>query len=202
VRTRLETRSSAWGPVVSELSGVVTERRRLVGETGALHAKRNAANQEMSSLAKSGDREACTARRDAVQPLADHMTALEVELGKIESALEEHLLSIPNLPHEGAPIGKSEDDNRVVRTWGKKPEFEFEAKPHYELADGLLDFDRASKLSGARFSVLWGAAARLERSLGQLMLNVHTEQHGYTEVAVPTLVRAQALRGTGQLPKF
>ncbi len=202
VRTRLETRSSTWGPIISELSGLVADRRRLVGETGDLHAKRNAANKEMSALAKGGDKEAFAARRDELKVLADQIKELDVELGKIESALEEHLLSIPNLPHEGAPVGSSEDDNRVVRTWGKKPEFEFEAKPHYELADGLLDFDRASKLSGARFSVLWGAAARLERALGQLMLNVHTEQHGYTEVAVPTLVRAQALRGTGQLPKF
>ncbi len=202
VRTRLETRSSTWGPIISELSGLVADRRRLVGETGDLHAKRNAANKEMSALAKGGDKEAFAARRDELKVLADQIKELDVELGKIESALEEQLLSIPNLPHEGAPVGQSEDDNRVVRTWGKKPEFEFEAKPHYELADGLLDFDRASKLSGARFSVLWGAAARLERALGQLMLNVHTEQHGYTEVAVPTLVRAQALRGTGQLPKF
>lgn len=202
VRARLETRSSSWGPIVSELSSLAADRRRLVGQTEELAAKRNAANKEMSALAKGGDKEAFAARRDELKTLADQIKVLETELGGIESELSERLMSIPNVPHEEAPIGASEDDNRVVRTWGKKPELDFEAKPHYELANGLLDFDRASKLSGARFSVLWGAAARMERALGQFMLNVHTQQHGYTEVAVPYLVRAQALRGTSQLPKF
>lgn len=202
VRARLETRSSSWGPIVSELSSLAADRRRLVGQTEELAAKRNAANKEMSALAKGGDKQAFAARRDELKTLADQIKVLETELGGIESELSERLMSIPNVPHEEAPIGASEDDNRVVRTWGKKPELDFEAKPHYELANGLLDFDRASKLSGARFSVLWGAAARMERALGQFMLNVHTQQHGYTEVAVPYLVRAQALRGTSQLPKF
>src|SRR5690606_6894737 len=112
------------------------------------------------------------------------------------------LQRIPNLPHPDVPLGKSEEDNRVVREWGKKPELNFAAKAHYDLCGGLLDFERASKLSGARFAVLWGAAARLERALGQFMIDVHTKQHGYTEVAVPLLVRANALFGTSQLPKF
>src|SRR5690606_6103706 len=112
------------------------------------------------------------------------------------------ILVLPNLPHPDVHLGKCEEDNRIVRTWGKKPEFSFQAKPHYELCEGILDFDRAAKLSGSRFSVLWGQAAKLERSLGNFMVNVHTEQHDYTEVAVPQLVRAQALYGTSQLPKF
>ncbi|HXS16289.1 MAG TPA: serine--tRNA ligase [Polyangiaceae bacterium] len=202
VKTRLLTRSPEWGPVVQELSGLVERRRALIGQTEELAARRNAANKEMSALAKGGDKQAFAARRDELKLLGDQIKGLETQLNVVVAELEHHLQRVPNLPHPDVVVGKSEEDNRVVRTWGKKPELQFEAKAHYDLCGGLLDFDRASKLSGARFSVLWGQAARLERALGQLMLNVHTEQHGYTEVAVPYLVRANALFGTSQLPKF
>lgn len=202
VRERLTRRSEVWGKVVDELSVLVDERRKLIGKAEELAARRNAANKEMSALAKGGDKEAFAARRDELKTLSDEMKVRETELGQVVHALEERLAGIPNLPFEDVPVGNSEDDNRVVRTWGKKPEFSFEARPHDELACGLLDFDRAAKLSGSRFAVLFGAAARLERALGQFMVNVHTEQNGYKEVAVPYLVRASALFGTGQLPKF
>lgn len=202
VKTRLATRSPAWGEAVADLGDLAAERRRLITETERLAARRNAANQEMSALAKTGDKEAFAARRDELRELSEQVKNLEESLKTLLAEFEGRLLAIPNLPHPGAPVGRSEDDNRVVKEWGKKPEFSFEPKPHYELASGLLDFDRASNLSGARFSVLWGAAAKLERALIQFMLGVHTEQAGYTEVAVPYLVRAEALRGTGQLPKF
>jgi seryl-tRNA synthetase len=202
VRARLERRSNAWGPAVLALSGLVQRRRKLTGEIEALAARRNAANKEMSTLARGADPQTFAARRDELKELSDKIKALDVTLSELEAELEAGLASIPNLPHADVPVGKSEENNRVVRTWGKKPEFSFEPQPHYELAGGLLDFDRAAKLSGARFSVLWGAAARLERALGNFMLNTHTQQHGYTEVAVPLLVRAAALFGTGQLPKF
>jgi len=202
VKAALERRNSSWGPIVSELSGLVQERRVLIGKTEDLAARRNAANQEMSALAKGGDKEKFAARRDELKTLATSIKTLESELGEIVSSLEEKLTGLPNLPHPDIPTGQSEDDNRVVREWGKKPEFDFEPKAHYELTAGLFDFDRAAKLSGSRFSVLWGAAARMERALGNYMINVHTEQHGYREVAVPYLVRSEALFGTGQLPKF
>ncbi len=202
VKARLLTRSADWGAPISELSELVERRRALIGQTEALAARRNAANKEMSALAKSGDKTAFAARRDELKELSDEIKGLETQLNSVVSELEHRLQRIPNLPYPDVPVGRSEDDNRVVRTWGRKPEFSFEPKPHYELCDGLLDFERASKLSGARFSVLFGAAARLERALGQFMINVHTEQHGYTEVAVPLLVRASALFGTSQLPKF
>jgi len=202
VRERLERRDVSWGPVVSELSTLVEERRVLVGKTEELAARRNAANKDMSALAKGGDKEAFAARRDELKSLSDDIKGLESQLGEVEARLNEGLMRIPNLPHEDTPVGKSEEENRVVREWGKKPEFEFEPKAHYDLANGLLDFERASKLSGSRFNVLWGQAARMERALSQFMINTHVDQHDYTEVSVPYLVRAAALKGTSQLPKF
>ncbi len=202
VRAGLERRSSKWGPIVSELSPLVDKRRELIGQTEDLASQRNAANKEMSVLARGGDKEAFAARRDDLKKLADQIKVLETELTHVVKDLETRLSALPNIPHPETPGGNCEEDNRVVRTWGKKPEFDFEPKAHYELTEGLFDFDRASKLSGARFSVLWGAAARMERALGNYMINVHTDQHGYREVAVPFLVRSQALFGTGQLPKF
>ena len=202
VQARLLTRSAEWGEAITELSQFVDQRRVLIAETERLAARRNAANKEMSALAKGGDKGAFAARRDELKQLSDEIKALETKLNAVVGELEHRLQRIPNLPHPDVPVGKSEEDNRVVRTWGKKPELGFEPKPHYDLCEGLLDFERAAKLSGARFAVLWGAAARLERALGQFMINVHTEQHGYTEVAVPYLVRASALFGTSQLPKF
>lgn len=202
VKNALEKRSSAWGPVIDELSQLSARRRELIQETEQLAARRNAANQEMSKLAKGGDKEAFAARRDELKELSGQVKELDAKLSAVVAELEERLLSVPNLPHEGAPLGGSEEENVEVRVWGKKPEHAFEPKPHWELGAGMLDFDRASKLSGARFAVLWGAVARLERALVSFMLSVHTEQHGYTEVAVPYLVRGAALQGTGQLPKF
>lgn len=202
VKARLLTRSPAWGDALVELSTFVERRRTLIGQTEELAARRNAANAEMSALAKSQDKEAFAKRRDELKDLSSRIKIHETELAAVVSELEHRLRRIPNLPHPDVPLGKSEEDNRVVREWGKKPELNFEAKAHYDLCGGLLDFERASKLSGARFAVLWGAAARLERALGQFMIDVHTKQHGYTEVAVPLLVRANALFGTSQLPKF
>jgi len=202
VKARLSNRSGDYSAALDALSVLSGERRKLISETEQLAARRNAANQEMAALAKGGDKDAFAARRDELKALSEQVKKLEEQLKALLERFDEQLLSIPNLPYADAPVGKSEDDNRVVREWGKKPEFGFEPKPHYELCEGVFDFDRAAKLSGARFNVLWGQAARLQRSLISFMLGVHTEQNGYTEVAVPYLVRAEALRGTGQLPKF
>lgn len=202
VKARLERRSLTWGPIVAELSTFVEERRRLIGKTEELAARRNSANKEMSALAKGGDKEAFTARRDELKALSDQIRDLEGALSDVVRKLEDSLTGIPNMPHPDVPMGAGEEQNRVVREWGKKPEFDFEPKPHYELCEGLFDFDRSAKLSGARFAVLWGLLARMERSLETFMINVHTEQHGYREVSVPYLVRSSALFGTSQLPKF
>lgn len=202
VRTKLERRSPSWGPVVAELSALAAERRQLIQETESLAARRNAANQEMSALAKGPDKALFAARRDELKALSEQVKAAEAKLAELVAVFESKLHAIPNLPHDSVPVGAGEEQNPVVRTWGKVPSFDFEPKAHWDLCPALLDFERASKLSGARFSVLFGAAARLERALTQFMLGVHTDQHGYTEVAVPYLVRGSALFGTGQLPKF
>jgi seryl-tRNA synthetase len=202
VKAALEKRSPSWGPVLEELAGLAAERRRLIGEKESLAARRNAANQEMSALAKGPDKAAFAARRDELKALSEEVKAAEARLDAVLARFEEHLESVPNLPHEGAPVGSSEEHNRVVREWGKRPSFDFTPRPHWELGGGALDFERGAKLSGARFTVLFGALAKLERALGAFMLEVHTTQHGYQEVAVPYLVRASALFGTGQLPKF
>jgi seryl-tRNA synthetase len=198
-------RRSPEASALLDAAGPLFERRReLIGKTEALQARRNAANEEMSKLAKGGDKATFAARRDELKELSGQIKTLEDELGKVEREVEERLLSIPNLPHATTPDGESSDDNPVQRTWGQQPSYDFEPKPHWEIgaALGILDFERASKLSGARFSVLWGMGARLERALVAFMLDLHTREHGYTEVYPPFMVKAAALRGTGQLPKF
>ncbi len=204
VRERLSRRSPSWGSAVEALGPLAERRRRLIVETEALAAQRNAANQAMAELAKGPDKAAFAKRRDELKALSGQVKEKETALAEVLTELESRLLELPNLPHADVPIGASEEDNRVVRSWGEAPRFDFEPKPHYELGEplGLLDFERAAKLSGARFSVLWGEAARLERALIGFMLDLHTREHGYREVAPPYLVRGDALRGTGQLPKF
>ncbi len=204
VRTALARRSGESAAAVDALAELVTRRRQLVTETEGLKARRNAANQEMSQLAKGGDREAFAARRDELKTLAGQVKELEQELVSVEGELQEGLLGVPNLPHESTPSGHGESDNPVVRTWGERPEFDFEPQAHWDLGAqlGILDFERAAKLSGARFAVLFGAAARLERGLIGFMLDLHTREHGYREVLPPFLVRGATMRGTGQLPKF
>lgn len=204
VRERLMRRSSQWGGAVESLSELAERRRKLIAETESLAAQRNAANQDMARLAKGPDKEAFARRRDELKELSAQVKQKEASLAELIAKLETLLLDVPNLPHPDVPVGESEADNRVVRTWGEAPRFDFEPKAHYELGEalGLLDFERAAKLSGARFGVLWGDAARLERALIGFMLDLHTREHGYTEVAPPYLVRGDALRGTGQLPKF
>jgi seryl-tRNA synthetase len=204
VRAQLARRGAEFAEAIDGVVGLVASRRELTRKTELLQAERNTASDAMAKLAKSGDKEGMAARRDELKALSESVKALELELGAAEAQIEEILLGIPNVPHESVPDGQSEDKNVVVRSWGEKPNFGFEPKAHWELGEklGILDFERAAKLSGARFSVLWGLGARLERALAALMLDMHTTEHGYTEVYPPYLVKAEALRGTSQLPKF
>jgi len=203
VRERLGTRTfdpaSLQG--IAELSAA---RRALIVKTEAEQARRNAASAEMAELAKSPDKSLFQARREALKKLSDEVKVLEEQTSALEAQMEERLAVIPNLPHESVPVGRSEAANRVLRVWGKQPELGFEAQAHWDLGSklGVLDFERAAKLSGARFSVLSGQGARLERALISFMLDLHTREHGYREFCLPFLVRGEALRGTGQLPKF
>jgi seryl-tRNA synthetase len=203
VRRGLARRSPAAAEALGSIAQLSHRRRELIGSSEALKARRNAANQQMSALAKS-DRAGFEARREELKTLGAEVKQLEEQLAAIENEIEECLLSVPNLPDPSVPEGKSADDNPVVRVWGEPPSFDFEPKPHWELgtALGILDFERAAKISGARFAVLWALGARLERALISFMLDLHTREHGYTEVYPPFLVNAEAMRGTGQLPKF
>lgn len=204
VRAALARRSTAAAAQLDSVSPIVARRRELILRTEALQQERNSQSQEMARLARGGEKAAMAARRDALKTLSEEVKALEGQLSQVELELEELLLAIPNVPHSSVPPGEHEDDNPVLRSWGSAPKLDFEPRPHWEIGEklGILDFERAAKLSGARFAVLWGLGARLERALISFMLDVQTRDHGYTEVYPPFLVRAEALRGTGQLPKF
>ena len=204
VRAQLARRGAEFADAIDGVVSLVATRRELTRKTELLQAERNNASDAMAKLAKSGDKEGMAARRDELKALSESVKGLEAELAAAETQIEEVLLGIPNVPHESVPDGQTEDKNVVMRTWGDKPSFTFEPKAHWELGEKLriLDFERAAKLSGARFSVLWGLGARLERALAAFMLDLHTSEHGYTEVYPPYLVKAEALRGTSQLPKF
>lgn len=178
-----------------------TERRRSIAEVETLKNQRNVASQEIATLKKS--KQDASAQIEAMKRVGDQVKSLDEKLAQLEDELRNVELEFPNIPHESVPVGRDESANRVERTWGKKPTFDFTPKNHWDLGEalGIIDFDRAAKITGARFSILLGAAAKMNRALMALMLDIHDEQ-GYTEVLPPFLVNADSLRGTGQLPKF
>jgi seryl-tRNA synthetase len=139
-----------------------------------------------------------------MKEVGERVKALEESLAGIQAQLEALVLTIPNLPHHSVPVGADENDNPVVSTWGEPPQFDFEALNHWDIGEalGIIDFEAAARMTGARFVVLKGAGARLERSLTSLMLDIHTTEHGYTEILPPFMVNSRAMTGTGQLPKF
>lgn len=204
VRSSLARRSPETAASLDGLAGSIARRRELTNRTEVLQARRNAANQEMSALARGPDKAAFESRREELKSLSDQIKSLEGQLGEVERELEDGLLAVPNLPLDSIPDGQTSEENPVRRVWGAARELGFEPKAHWDIGArlGILDFERAAKLSGARFSVLWGLGARLERALISFMLDLHTREHGYLEVCPPFLVRAEAMRGTGQLPKF
>jgi seryl-tRNA synthetase len=188
--------------VLVEEARVLDQRRRdLQTSLDELRAARNAANQRMAALDKKSPEFA--AERDSLRELSQKIKAGETELGAIETTLEAKLLVIPIAPHASVPGGAGVDDNRVVEVWGEKPSFSFAPRPHWEIGEalGILDFEAAARISGARFCVLRGAAARLTRALINFMVETHLER-GYAEVWPPVLLRRHAMEGTGQLPKF
>ncbi len=178
------------------------ERRRLLTSVEALRRERNAASAEVAALKKTGGDAAAIIA--GMKDVGGRIKGLEEEVKACETRLEEMLLYLPNIPHASVPRGCSEADNPVVRSWGEPRKFSFPVKPHWELGEklGILDFNRASKIAGARFSLSLGAGARLERAIINFMLDLHTVRHGYLEVLPPFLVNRDSLIGTGQLPKF
>src|SRR3954469_20225322 len=178
------------------------QRKKAQVRTQELQSKRNASSKLIGELKRKGsDTSALMSEMSAV---GDELKAIEGDLEAIQAKLTAMLLTVPNLPHASVPVGKSADDNVELRRVGEPRKFDFTPKDHVNIGEalGLLDFDAAAKISGARFTLMKGPLARLHRALTQFMLNVHTEEHGYTEVYVPYLVNADSMRGTGQLPKF
>ena len=180
------------------------ERRRAIAESDQLNAKRNTASREIGGLMKEGRTDEAEARRAEVGKLKQRIGELDQLRDQTEARMEDLLSSLPNIPHESVPRGESDADNVEVRRWGTAPQLDFEPKDHVDLgtALGILDLERAAKISAARFAILNGAGARLERALVNFMLDVQTREHGYSETLPPFIVNRSALFGTGQLPKF
>jgi seryl-tRNA synthetase len=180
------------------------ERRRVIAESDQLNAERNSASREIGALMKDGKRDEADARRKAVGELKDRIGELDQKRDEVEARMRDLLSTLPNIPHESVPVGTDESANLEIRREGTKPEFDFEPLDHVDLgtALGILDLERATKITGARFAILNGAGARLERALIDFMLDLHTREHGYRETLPPFIVNRDALFGTGQLPKF
>jgi len=187
---------------LEQLLALDGKRRALLTEVEALKRHRNEASKTIGKMMKDGGDE--TALRNEMKSLGEKVASIEAEVTETETALQEMMKLLPNLPHESVPAGTSAEDNPVIRTWGAPRKFDFTPQAHWDLgtALGILDFERAAKITGARFALLTGAGATLERALINFMLDLHTREHGYTEVLPPFLVNATSLYGTGQLPKF
>jgi seryl-tRNA synthetase len=201
-RQRLLTRGPGLEPSLAELADLDQSRRQILPRVETLKFERNQAGEAIAKAKRAG--EDATALLEASKSKAEAIKALDVELEAIETKRKDILLRLPNLPHASVPVGKSAEDNVVVRTHGTPPALDFTPKPHWDLgvALGILDFERAARMSGARFAVLLGPGARMARALIQFMLDMHTGEHGYTEVEPPFLVSSTSLTGTGNLPKF
>ncbi len=178
------------------------QRREAIQEVESLKHERKGVNDQIAQMKKKGEDASNIISR--MRQVSQRIKELDVELGKVEDELHRSLLLIPNVPHESVPVGKDENDNPVVKRWGEINQFSFTPKQHWELGEslGILDFERAAKITGARFTLYWGLGARLERALINFMLDLHTTKHGYVEVLPPFMVNSAAMTGTGQLPKF
>jgi len=187
---------------LAQFNALEAERKRCQIDTQTLQAERNQRSKTIGQAKAAG--QDIAPLRAAVADLGEQLKAAEARLEAIQTQLLTLLLDVPNLPHHSVPVGRSEDDNQVLRQWGEPPVFDFPPKDHVDLGarDHAMDFEAAAKLTGARFVVMRGQMAHLHRALIQFMLDLHTREHGYTELYTPYLVNADSLQGTGQLPKF
>jgi seryl-tRNA synthetase len=202
VEQMLRNRGMDPAVVLKDFRELDTLRRQAITETETKKAQRNKASEEIAKLKKSGqDAGAAIAQ---TKELREQIQTLEKTANDLDSRLREILVGIPNMPDASVPVGRSADDNVEVRRWGVPPKFDFTPKAHWDLGPelGILDLERAVKLTGARFAVYWDLGAKLERALTNFMLDLHTREHGYTEVLPPYLVNSDSMYGTGQLPKF
>jgi seryl-tRNA synthetase len=202
VEEKLRQRGMEPAEVLKDFRAIDTERRQAITETETMKAQRNRASEEIATLKK--NRQDATAQIAETKELREKIQAGEKAVADYDERLHQVLASIPNMPHESVPVGRTAEDNVEVRRWGSAPELDFAPKPHWELGEqlGVLDLERAAKISGARFAVYWDLGARMERALANFMLDLHTREHGYTEVLPPDLVNSESMYGTGQLPKF
>jgi seryl-tRNA synthetase len=188
--------------LIPEILALDTKRRRLVKEADDLKAERNTASEAIGRAKKRG--EDAAAEQARMRDVGDRIKALDAELKSLDATIQALLEQVPNVPQPSVPRGKSDEENVEVRRWGTPRTFDFTPKPHEQLGEALnlLDLERATRMAKSRFAVLWGAAARLERALGLFMLDLHTREHGYTELWLPHLVNGDTMLKTGQLPKF
>jgi len=200
IAARLATRSNP--PNLDQFRELDRQRRSAITQVEQLKAEKNAASKEIGKLKSQGAD--TSERQQQVRELGDRIAELDRQAKEADERCTELLEGVPNVPHESVPVGKDAEDNVEVRRVGQPPKFDFEPKAHWDLGPelGILDFDRAAKITGARFALYWGLGAKLERALINFMLDVHTREHGYTEVLPPFIVNSKSLFGTGQLPKF
>ena len=202
VEEALRRRGMDPAQVLGDFRAIEERRRQLITQAESAKAQRNRASEEIARLKKSGQDAAALMEQN--RALKEQTEGMEAQAAAAEEELRAILKGLPNIPHDSVPAGRSSDDNVEVRRWGAPPKFDFAPKPHWELGEqlGVLDMQRAAKLSGARFAVYWDLGARMERALASFMLDLHSREHGYTEVLPPYMVNSDSMYGTGQLPKF
>jgi len=204
VRQRLATRGAGDDSRVDELLRLDEHRRKLLAEVEALKAQRNRVAKEIGALMGQKKLQEAEAKKKESRGVGDRITELDKQAAEADAARDRVMLQLPNLPHDSVPTGKTAEDNPVIRVHGEKPPFAFKPKSHIELCQelGLIDFERATKITGSGFLLYTGLGAKLERALIQFMLDLHTAEHGYIEVSPPFVVGPQCLEGVGQFPKF
>ena len=202
VEEKLRQRGMDPAGILKDFHAIDSERRVAITESETTKARRNQLTAEFQRLKKEGQDTAANLQEQ--KDLKEKGADAEKRAADYDAKLRDILTGIPNLPHDSVPVGKTADDNVEVRRWGTPPQFDFTPKPHWELGEalGILDLERAAKITGARFAVYWDMGAKLERALANFMLDLHTREHGYTEVLPPFMVNAESLYGTGNLPKF
>jgi len=200
----LNSRQGGDGERVKDVLALDEKRRKVLTEVESLKAEKNKASKEIGALMGQGKKDEAEAKKADVRTFGDKISELDEEAKRVDAERDEILLGLPNPPHESVPVGKDENDNPELRKWGNKKSYEFEPKSHMDLCEnlGLVDFKRGAKLSGSGFLLYTGWGARLERALAQFLLDLHTTEHGYTEVSPPYVVQRECMVGVGQFPKF
>jgi seryl-tRNA synthetase len=204
VEEKLRARGADPAALLGDFHSLDKSRREAITTSEQMKARRNELSQQVGALKKAGKNDEAAAVMEETRALKDKLDELDKTAATLDEQLRLALARVPNLTRDEVPVGRSDEDNKTVKTWGEIRKFDFAPKPHWEIGEalGILDLERAAKLSGARFAVYMGAGARLERALISFMLDTHTRQHGYKEVLPPFMVNSKSLFGTGQLPKF